>query len=153
MPNRWTTHVKAYAAQHGLTFIEAQKYAGESYEYKSTRTARNAERRMADDKVFPRVPELRVRRGQAHPVAAVAHPAAAVAAPPIPPYPAHPPPPIPVKVKKVAPPLPPKPARVLPPPNLKQTVEALNKCVKEKAVLKQKYKKWKGRVLDEEVFV
>lgn len=146
MPNRWTTHVKAYAAQHGLTFIEAQKYAGESYEYKSTRTARNAERRMADDKVFPRVPELRVRRGQAHP-------AAAVAAHPIPPKPAHPPPPIPVKVKKVAPPLPPKPARVLPPPNLKQTIEALNKCDKERAVLKQKVKKWKSRVLDEEVFV
>jgi len=128
MPNRWTEHVKAYAAQHNLSFNDAQKVAGASYPYASNRTARNAERRIAEESGGP-PPVLRVaaRAQRARDVPAAYVPPVAARSPP--PMPASRPPPLPASRPGV-------PA----PPGLASTVAALKRCDEEKAILEKKYK-------------
>ena len=127
MPNRWTDHVKAYAAQHGLSFNDAQKVAGASYPYASNRTARNAEKRIAEESGAP-PPVLRVaaRAQRARDVPAAYVPPVAARAPP--PMPASRPPPLPARPGVPA------------PPGLASTVAALKRCDEEKAILEKKYK-------------
>jgi len=127
MPNRWTEHVKAYAAHHNLSFNDAQKVAGASYPYASNRTARNAERRIAEETGAP-PPVLRVaaRAQRARDVPAAYVPPVAARAPP---------------------PAPPPPGRArIPPPNMASTVRALQKCDVEKTALLKKYKALKDNV-------
>ena len=126
MSNRWTEHVKAYAAHHNLSFNDAQKVAGASYPYASNRTARNAEKRIAEE-TGAAPPTLRVaaraQRSRAEPAAYV--PPVAAAAPP--------------------PPGPPPGRPRIAPPNMASTVRALQKCDVEKAALLKKYKALKDK--------
>ena len=126
MPNRWTEHVKAYAAHHNLSFNDAQKVAGASYPYASNRTARNAEKRIAEE-TGAAPPTLRVaaraQRSRAEPAAYV---------PPVAAAPSRPSPP---------------PGRPrIAPPDMASTVRALQKCDVEKAQLLKKYKALKDNV-------
>ena len=127
MPNRWTEHVKAYAAHHNLSFNDAQKVAGASYPYASNRTARNAEKRIAEE-TGAAPPTLRVaaraQRSRAEPAAYV--------------------PPVATAPSRPAPPPGPPPGRArIAPPNMASTVRALQKCDVEKAQLEKKYKELK----------
>jgi len=144
MPNRWTEHVKAYAAQHNLSFNDAQKVAGASYPYASNRTARNAEKRIAEENNGV-APVLRVaaRAQRARNVpAAYVPPVAAQAPPPAPPRPRIAPPPGPPPRPR----LPPPPIPGAAPPGLAVTVAALKRCDEEKAKLKRKYKALKDSI-------